>query len=363
MIQYEEHYISYGNDKHLFYLATGPASGPLFVLMHGWPGIGKTWHPQLDAFASLGFRVIAPDMPGYGQSTALNVITDYSQENIVKAMLAVLADAGRDKAIWLGHDWGCGTLWTLANTEPQVVTAAIGLCVPFYTVEMGLDELLYSIDRDVYPEDQYPYGQWGYQVFYEQYFDKATDFFNKDVHGFLKAINVVGSPANVGKPSKMLANAMKEGWFGGAESPPAPDQTPNDKLNMDPGVFKELVAAMEKTGFGPADSWYMNHKANRAYNVANTKNDMKLAMPVLFIHARYDSVCETVKGTLAKKMQENCSNLTEAIINAGHWVAAERPGETNAAIARWLVEEVSDCWPGGAKDYWVKRKGIAEQRV
>ena len=111
MTKYEEHELSYDNNsKSIFYLAAGLRSGPLMIFMHGWPGIGKPWHQQLTAFASLGFRAVAPDMPGYGRSTARNVTSDYAQENIVQGMLAVLADTGRDQAIWVGHDWGCGTL-------------------------------------------------------------------------------------------------------------------------------------------------------------------------------------------------------------------------------------------------------------
>lgn len=64
MAPFEEHEVTYADDKKIFYLAAGPTNGPLLVFIHGWPAIGKLWKPQLDAFASLGFRVVAPDMPG-----------------------------------------------------------------------------------------------------------------------------------------------------------------------------------------------------------------------------------------------------------------------------------------------------------
>ena len=60
----EEHEFSHGDGKKTFYYATGPRDGPLIIFCHGWPGIGKLWKPQLDAFAGLGFRTVAPDMPG-----------------------------------------------------------------------------------------------------------------------------------------------------------------------------------------------------------------------------------------------------------------------------------------------------------
>lgn len=60
----EEHEFIFGTQKKTFYLAAGPQDGPLLVFIHGWPTIAKTWQHQLKAFALLGFRVVAPDMPG-----------------------------------------------------------------------------------------------------------------------------------------------------------------------------------------------------------------------------------------------------------------------------------------------------------
>lgn len=60
----EENDFTYGDGKKTFYIAAGPTKGPLLIFVHGWPAIGKLWKPQLETFASLGFRVVAPDMPG-----------------------------------------------------------------------------------------------------------------------------------------------------------------------------------------------------------------------------------------------------------------------------------------------------------
>lgn len=348
MASFEEHTVTYDDEKKVFYLAAGPSAGPLLIFMHGWPGIGKTWLDQLTAFASLGFRVVAPDMPGYGKSTARKVHSDYAQENVIRGMLAVLADTGRERAIWVAHDWGCGTLWTLANTHPQVCRAVAGLCVPYATIEYGFEELLRLVNREVYPEAEFPFGQWSYLNFYEQSFDKATEWMEKDIPGFLKAILQNGKPAEVGKPSP-LANATKDGgWFGGIEKPPSPEFVPDGNSCMDTETLKELTAAMQHTGFYPGNSWYMNHQANREYSLANSKHDGKLKMPVLFIHARYDTTCEEADGKLTVPMRERCEKLTETYISAGHWVASEKPLEVNSALARWVVEEAADWWPG----YW-----------
>ncbi|KAK5991929.1 Bifunctional epoxide hydrolase 2-like protein [Cladobotryum mycophilum] len=355
MSVFEEHEVTYGDDKKIFYLAAGPSAGPLIIFMHGWPGIGKTWHDQLIPFASLGFRVVAPDMPGYGQSTARKVSSDYAQENIVQGMLAVLADTKREEAIWVGHDWGCGTLWTLANTHPHVCRAVAGLCVPSHSLEFGLEELLKTVSRDVYPKAEYPYGQWSYQAFYEQDLEKVTNWMDSDAHGFLKAVMQNRDPAAWGKPA-FSSNVVKDnGWFEGIPQPPSVSDTPDGTNCIDEETFKELIAAMKKNGFFSANSWYLNHKANREYNLKHTKNNGRLEMPVLFIHGKFDVVCDTSVG-LADQMRKNCTNLTETTIDSGHWVLSEKPAETNAALARWIVEEVADWWPGYWKNGFVKRR-------
>ncbi|THW45521.1 alpha/beta-hydrolase [Aureobasidium pullulans] len=342
MPSFSEHDLVYEDGgKTLHYLTAGPEDGELIVFMHGWPGIGKTWHNQLTDFSQRGFKVVAPDMPGYGGSTARKVASDYAQEQVIKAMLALLKHLGRNQAIWVAHDWGCGTLWTLARTHPEVFKAACGMTVPYGVLELGLDEALKYVNRDIYPEDQYPWGQWSYQAYYEQEFEKATAWFDKDPRGFLKAGFTKGNPKGVGKPGPLSRTVEDGGWMGGAEKPIPASMIPDEYVTIDKETLDELVAAMEKTGFWPGNAWYMNHKANRAFNLENQKNNAHLKFPVLFIEAGYDTVCDTVSSTLAEPQKELCEDLTFVSIAAGHFVPVEKPQEVNSAIAEWLESKVS----------------------
>lgn len=96
--RYEVRYEADGQ-KTIHYIAAGPTPGPLVIFLHGWPAIASTWKYQLSAFAALGFRVLAPELPGVGRSTANKVYSDYAQKTIVKSLVALLADTGRDNAI------------------------------------------------------------------------------------------------------------------------------------------------------------------------------------------------------------------------------------------------------------------------
>ncbi|KAJ2974765.1 hypothetical protein NQ176_g5879 [Zarea fungicola] len=345
MLSLDQKEVSYSDGKTIHYVAAGPATGPLIVFMHGWPGIGKTWQHQLIGLASLGFRVVAPDMPGYGQSTAARQHADYTQEAIVKGMLAILADTGNKSAVWIGHDWGCGTLWTLANTHPQVCRAVVGICVPYRALELGLGELTRTVNRDIYPEADYPYGQWSYQKYYEESFQQATDWMERDIRGFLKALFQTPKAVDRTKPARTSTVLRDGGWFGGIEKPPPEAALPDD-ICMSPELFQEVASAMEKTGFFPGNSWYMHHEENHKYNTEMSANDGRLDMPVLFIHATKDLVCDTITSSLAEEMREKCSALTEATIDSGHFLPLEKPALLMSELVRWMVKSVPDWWPG-----------------
>jgi len=359
-LSFSSNFVSYADGtKRIHYLAAGSPQGPLLLFLHGWPGAAKTWRPQLEAFAALGFRVVAPDMPGYGKSTANKVLTDYKLETIVEGMLALLADTGRGKAVWAAHDWGSGVLWSLAATHPEVCLGVISLTIPYRVLELGLDDLTSIVNRDIYPEDQYPYGQWAYQVFYEQHFEKATAWFDQDKAAVLRlCYSDKANPEELGKPAFTATVLQDGGWFGGIPSPPPKSIIPPGGSHLD-SLPEEDVREMEEdfeknTFFGP-DAYYMNHKANRTWILANSKEGGLLRMPVLFIEAKFDAVVDTaVNPKFTEPMKELCENLSLASIDAGHWVALEKPEDTTATIARWLVQTMPSYWPGQAVSKYSK---------
>ena len=88
----------------------------------------------------------------------------------------------------------------------------------------------------------------------------------------------------------------------------------------------------------------MNDAANMAY-AARAKNGGALTLPVLFLHAASDYICETVGSDLAEPMRRDCTDLTEAVVPSGHWMAQEQPVQVNAALAKWLAAKAPDAWP------------------
>jgi len=313
-----------------FYLTAGPESGPLIILVHGWPELSLSWRHQLPFLAGLGFRVVAPDMRGYGRSSVYARTEDYAQELIVGDMLQLLDALDYERAVFVGHDWGSPVVWNIASHHNERCAAVASLCVPFCTLERGIDTLVPLVDRSVYPEDEYPVGQWDYQLYYQESFEAATQAFAADPYKTLKLLFRKGDPAGARMPS-LTANVRRMGgWFGGG---PAPD-APRDEEVISEEDLAVYAAALERNGFFGPGAWYMNHAANGEYAA---RGDDRLDMPVLFLAARYDYVCEAVDSHLARPMRERCTHLSETIVDSGHWMAQEQPERVNTELQQWLV--------------------------
>jgi len=316
----------------IFYLAAGPKDGPLMIFVHGWPELSLSWRHQLPFFAALGYRAVAPDMRGYGRSSVYKDHSAYGQRQVVGDMIGLLDSLGAKDAIWIGHDWGSPTVWAIASHHPDRCRAVASLCVPYSSLEGGLEGLERGINRDTYPKDEYPLGQWDYQAFYVTNFEQATAPMDANPYNMLKGAFRKGDPAGAGQPAATSMISKAGGWFGGL--PEAPD-FPIDEDVVSEAELQVYAAGLKKNGFFGPNSYYMNHEANAEF-AQEKKNNGILEMPVLFLGARYDYVCDTVSTGLAEPMRELSKNLTEHVVDSGHWMAQERPDDVNRHIANWL---------------------------
>uniref|UniRef100_A0A4W2DBT6 Epoxide hydrolase 2 n=1 Tax=Bos indicus x Bos taurus TaxID=30522 RepID=A0A4W2DBT6_BOBOX len=106
-------------------------SGPVVCLCHGFPESWFSWRYQIPALAQAGFRVLAVDMKGYGESSAPPEIEEYSLEVLSKDMITFLDKLGISQAVFIGHDWGGMLVWTIALFHPERVRAVASLNTPF----------------------------------------------------------------------------------------------------------------------------------------------------------------------------------------------------------------------------------------
>ena len=332
-------------DRHTtFYLSCGAPGATPLIFVHGWPELSISWRHQLPVFAALGFRCIAPDMRGYGRSRVYTTHEDYALEHSVRDMIELLDALGHDKAVWVGHDWGSPVVWGIAGHHPDRCFGVANLCVPYLPDGFAPATMIPLVDRSVYPESDFPAGQWEYQLFYEENFEQARAEFETNVPDTVKALFRKGSPAGKGQPSRTASVRHDGGWFGGGGRAPA---VPRDAGVLTEADLSCYVASLERNGFFGPDSWYMNHARNIAY-ARKAPDNGRLSMPVLFLHGAYDYTCETIDSRLAEPMRAHCADLTEVVVESGHWMAQENPVAVNAALACFLAAKLPAVWGNGS---------------
>jgi pimeloyl-ACP methyl ester carboxylesterase len=103
----------------LHYVEAG--SGPLVVLLHGFPEFWYSWRHQIGALANAGFHVVAPDMRGYNLSDKPRGWRAYDAAHLAADVAGLVRHFGADRAHVVGHDWGAAVAYSTAMLHPEVV--------------------------------------------------------------------------------------------------------------------------------------------------------------------------------------------------------------------------------------------------
>ncbi|WP_425993895.1 alpha/beta fold hydrolase [Afipia sp. DC4300-2b1] len=291
---------------------TEQGSGPLVLLCHGWPELSHSWRHQLPAIAAAGFHVVAPDMRGFGRTSAPQSTDAYSIFDMAGDMVALVAALGETKAIIIGHDWGAPVAWHAALFRPDIFTAVGGLSVapPFRGRERPLDALAKS----------------GVTNFYWQYFQKpgvAEAEFERDVDYTMRAITF-GVDASL---------FLKDG-HGFLGDTTIPRLLPAWVSGQD---HAHVVETYRRTGFRGGLNWYRN--IDRNWELTAPWQGAKIHQPSIFIAGANDSVVTGILGgKRVTEMDRVLPNLKRKLIieGAGHWIQQERPDEVNAALVEFL---------------------------
>ena len=106
-------------------------TGPLIVLVHGWPESWYSWRHQIPALAAAGYRVAAIDVRGYGGSDKPHAIEAYAIKEMCADVAGVVESLGEKQAILIGHDWGAPVAWSSARLRPDIFRAVVAMSVPY----------------------------------------------------------------------------------------------------------------------------------------------------------------------------------------------------------------------------------------
>ncbi len=111
--------------------------GPLIILCHGFPECWYSWRHQLPALANAGFRAVAPDLRGYGQSDRPEEMEKYTILDDIGDIVGLVDALGTKQAVIAGHDIGAAIAWQTAVLRPDICRAVIALSPPFRSRGFG----------------------------------------------------------------------------------------------------------------------------------------------------------------------------------------------------------------------------------
>jgi pimeloyl-ACP methyl ester carboxylesterase len=125
----------------------GPADGPAVLFMHGWPDTHRLWRYQVKALSEAGYRTIAPDLRGFGESDKPEDVEAYKLAHTVVDMVAVLDACDVASARVVCHDWGAVAGWGFAAFVPDRVERLVAMSVghPKAFSEAGFEQRMRTL--------------------------------------------------------------------------------------------------------------------------------------------------------------------------------------------------------------------------
>ncbi len=296
---------------------TEAGEGPLVILAHGFPELGYSWRHQIPALAAAGYRVIAPDQRGYGRSSRPDAIEDYDIAHLTGDLLGIVDDAGEERAVFVGHDWGSLVVWQLALLAPERVAGVVGMSVPF-------------IPRAPVPPTQLFKQIFADGFFYILYFQEpgvADADLGADPAATMRRL-LAGMAA--GNGSTDILDATRNDGRGFVERLPEPTALPGWLRQEE---LDHYIAEFSRTGFTGGINWYRNFDRN--WELTASLEGAKVSVPSLFIGGGADPVGTMTPPTVMDGWLEDHRGSI-IIEGAGHWVQQERPDEVNDALLTFL---------------------------
>jgi pimeloyl-ACP methyl ester carboxylesterase len=297
-------------------------TGPLCVLVHGWPESWHSWRHQIDALVEAGYRVAVPDVRGYGGSDKPPAIEDYDLIQVTDDVIGVIDALGEQQAILIGHDWGAPIVWVTAIRYSQRVRAVVGMSVPH--LGQG-DRPAIEVFRELYKD----------RFFYQLYFQEpgvAERELEADPAATIRKVYYSASGDIADEQRKFGSNKGPDGAM--LDGLTDPDPLPAWLTEEDVAYYAEQF---RHSGFrGPLNRYRNWERDHAALPELATK---KIERPALFIAGDRDPVLKFVPGIrLSDLMDRWYTDLRGKVLlpGAGHWVQQERPKEVNEALLAFL---------------------------
>ena len=293
------------------------------ILCHGFPHLWFSWHRQISALAQAGYRVIAPDMRGMGQTAAPAEVEAYDIEHITGDLLGLLDHIGEERAVFAGLDFGAFAIYDLALRHPERVIAVIGLenpAAPHNPDESPLIE----------------YRRTGEQHFLHiEYFrepPRADQDLAAQPRRFLH--KVFHTLSGTGNYFEVFKHPPGTSYIDAMEEPPALPWPWLSELELE-----FFVSEYSRSGFTGGLNWYRSIDLKWAQR--KPFEGVTSAVPAYFLGSEHDVDLEGFHGEdPIGQMRAIFPDLraVRMIPGAGHMVQLEASREVNAILLDYLAD-------------------------
>lgn len=294
--------------------------GPVLLLAHGWPESWYSWRHQITTLAAAGYRVLAPDMRGYGETDAPEDVASYNLVNLAADMIGILDALNVAEATMVGHDWGSPVAAHTVLLYPERFNGLVLLSVPHggRSPVNPLDAMRARAGDNFF-----------YMVYHNEPGGVAEAEYDGDPRGFLSRIYT--SPDSPRKPPEVTdPKRAAGGWIPRLGEPIGlPDWLGQEDLDY-------YVSQFERSGFRGGVNYYRNF--GLSWELTEDL-DRTIGVPTLFIAGEEDLVINGATGEqLTASMASTVPQLTDVVLipEVGHWVQQEAPEATNTAMIEFL---------------------------
>jgi pimeloyl-ACP methyl ester carboxylesterase len=293
-------------------------AGPAVLFVHGFPDTAETWRSQMQAVAEAGYRAVALDMRGYGQSFAPESADLYTALHLTGDLIAVLDALSIETAVLVGHDWGAYQSQMAALLRPDRFRALVSLAIPIVPRgEFNLNEILLEQGLG----DAYYVFEMAKEGSEARFADAETS-----MPSILYWLSASPAPADRWDPINPALNMLR----------PAPVTVP---AWADAGYVRHTIDAFQRTGFRGGMNYYRAFP--KTFELMVAYKDEAIQQPSLYIWGAADGLSGLYHPepiTLAS-LREVQPNLVDQIRleNTGHWIQHEVADRVNDELVGFLV--------------------------
>ncbi|KAF9461379.1 Alpha/Beta hydrolase protein [Collybia nuda] len=299
-----------------------PTAGKQTILfLHGFPLTHQDWSSQISHFTDKGYGVVAPDLLGYGKTSAPEDVSEYKLLDMVEDVIDILKDVKVNKVIVVAHDWGCFLLSRFLNTHIEYIIGAAFLAVGYvppqptydYKTEIATMNSLFGHDL------------FGYWEFFSS--DDAVALSEKNIDSLYSVI--FPDDPLIWKTHLAPLGKAREWVQQNNKLPRAAYWTSEEQ--------EEHKAALLQKGLRGPYNWYKARfeTLNNADDQSIPQEAYHISVPTFFGGATKDhiSLIRGGKATMAKF----CSNIAMKDFETSHWIMREAPDEVNQALEEFFA--------------------------